>query len=239
MNTVILPVIDTEALQKKANEYAMKGAEESLKEFYTGWNSPYRKKIDEELKKHEIGTGIELPDIVALINEKLEKEVNTIANKALAKTFIPQVKRFLTRADAEIKFSDILKEYIEVHEDLDRDSCEVSIKEDSKWGWLDVHIESDKAEYSFTLHVNHESEKEKTKKYKLLGLPREVTVKNTYKDTMKLTVDGATLELPFRRDILEDRFVSYLASIVICSSLIIMDCDNFHEDMFPEKCHCH
>jgi hypothetical protein len=47
----ILPVLNTEVLQEKATEFAMKGAIESIKEFYSGYNSPFRKQIEEQLNK--------------------------------------------------------------------------------------------------------------------------------------------------------------------------------------------
>jgi hypothetical protein len=52
-------------------------------------------------------------------------------------------------------------------------------------------------------------------------------------------VDDAKIELPFTRNVLQDNFVSYLASIVLCNSKITMDCDGFEDNMFPERCHCH
>lgn len=238
-NNKLAPAIDLEILQKKANEYAMKGAEESIKEFYTGWNSPYRKALDEELKKQEIGTGLQLPDIIALINNTLSKAVDEIANTAIAKTFLPQVQRFLTRVDPEIKFSDILKEFIEEDEhDIDRDSCECSITKDAKYGWLDIEISDSKRSYKFVLHEDYEAKKEGITKYKALRLPSEF-YSERYGEKMTLSVDGVKLELPFTRDVLKDGFVTHMARLVLCDSAITMDCDGFEDDMFPERCHCH
>ena len=53
------PVLDGEELSKKVNEFAMKGALKSIEEYYTGYNSPFMKAINEELSKMKIGTGIE------------------------------------------------------------------------------------------------------------------------------------------------------------------------------------
>ncbi len=239
MNTKeLLPAIDTAILQKKANEYAMKGAEDSIKEFYTGWNSPYRKAIDEELNKLKVGTGIQLPDVVALINEALTQAVDEIANAALAKTFIPQVKRFLTRADSEIRFSDILKKFIGEGDDINPYDCDCSISKDEKFGWLTIEISDGKRSYNFTLHVDHSTEKNSPLKYLALGLPREYNTQK-YGEKITLYVDDAKIELPFTRNVLQDDFVSYLGSLVLCSSKITMDCDGFEDDMFPERCHCH
>lgn len=234
----ILPVIDTAILQEKANEYAMKGAMESMKEFYTGYNSPYRKAIDEQLKKHEIGFPLTLPDIIGVINDSLAKEVDELANAAIAKTYVPLVRQFLLRIPKEIKFSDILKEFVEIT-DKDYSSYELSIQEkDPKYGWLSVEVSCDEHSYSFTLHVDHESKKQGKEKYQLLSLPNEYTSKDIYGQKMTLSVDGAKLEMPFNRDILKDKFNLYLSRIVLSDSLITMDCQEFERDMFPERCHC-
>src|SRR6476661_4245160 len=108
MENQILPVINTEVLQQKANEYAMKGAEEALKGFYTSYNSPYKKAIEENLKNKGLDHSFNIPDIVGVLNDKFSQEIDLIANTAIAKSFVPMIKQILTREDAEVKFSDIL-----------------------------------------------------------------------------------------------------------------------------------
>ena len=234
----ILPVLDTEVLQEKATEFAMKGAVESIKEFYSGYNSPFRKQIDEQLTQTKISSGIELPDIIALINESLTKEIDLIANTAISKTFIPLVQKFLVRENKEISFSEILKEFVRVTEAKNYDDCEISIKE-SQHGWLDVELSSEEKVYSICLHQDYNSKKEEKQKYQLLSLPRDYNSKEKYGQTMKLSIDGATLEMPFTKDVLHDDFTAYIARLVIGNCLITMDCKDFDEDMFTnDECHC-
>jgi hypothetical protein len=234
---VIVPVLDMAVLQEKANEYAMKGAVESIKDYYSGYNSPFRKKIDEDLKKQEIGWALELPDILALINESLSKELEIIANTAVAHTYVPMVKSFLTRVEKEIKFSDILKEFIEAVEPEYMDDCEVSVREDSDHGWLNVSIEHEKRNYELTLHKDSGSNKNGEKKYCILGLPYN-SFSDSRKDKMTFEMEGGRLEIPFQRDVLKDKFLSYIARVIICKSSITIDTKEFDEDMFPERCHC-
>lgn len=235
---VIVPVLDMAVLQEKANEFAMKGAIESIKEYYSGYNSPFRKKIDEDLKKQEIGWVLDLPDILALINESLTKEMEIIANTAVSHTYVPMVQNLLTRVNKEIRFSEILKEFIECVEPEHMDDCEVSVRENSAHGWLDVSIEHEKRSYQLTLHQDYDSKKKGEKKYCLLGLPYN-TFSDSRKDKMTFEMDGGKLEMPFQRDVLKDKFLSYIARVIICRSVITMDTRDFYEDMFPEKCHCH
>ncbi len=237
MNEEMKPVLDMETLQAKVTEFAMKGAIESIKEFYSGYNSPFRKAIDKELSEKKISGSLELPDIIALINQSLSKEIDTIANQAVAQTFIPLVTRFLTRAEKEIKFSDILRAFIEELNIESSEDCTVSIEEDHQYHWLDVNISKEGNAYAFTMHIEHDkkAEDDKKQKYMILSLPRSEARTRT---TMTLIADNVRLELPFTRDVLSDKFTSYIATLIIARSIITMDCDDFEEDMFPEKCHC-
>lgn len=234
----ILPVLDTEALQKAANEYAMKGATESLKEFYSGYNSPYRKAIEEDLKNKGVSFNAQLPDIIAVINDSLSAQIDAIANEAIAKTYVPLVRKFLTRAEPELKLSDILKEFIEANDLKSPDECELELDKSSQYGWIDVNISFEKKTYSICLHTCHETEKLPTKKYQILSLPGSSSYNKYPSQNMVLSIDGGKLEMPFTRDILADNFISFIARLVIANTKITIDCDEFEYDMFPERCHC-
>ena len=234
----ILPVLDTAVLQEKVTEFAMKGAIESIKEFYSGYNSPFRKEIDKQLSQIQIGSGIELPDIISLINESLTKEIDLIANTAISKSFIPLVQRFLVREEKEIAFSDILREFVKSTDAEHYDDWELSIKS-SQYEWLDVELSTEDRVYSLCLHRDYESKKQGIEKYRLLSLPRDHSQNEMYGQKMRLSIDGVTLEMPFTKDILHDQFTSYIARLVVGNCLITMDRRDFTEDMFPgNECHC-
>jgi hypothetical protein len=234
----ILPVIDTEVLRKKTNEFAMKGALKEIEEFYTGYGSPYRKALQEQLKQQEIGHGLELPDIIVLINEKISKEIDVIANTAVAKTFVPMVSKLLTRVDKEVAFSDILRQFIKATDEKDPEDYYVSVDKDHQYGWLNVKITCGSKEYELTFHECHETRNEPIKKYWISRLPWKWG--DTKQPKMKLTIDNAELELPFVKDVLSDDFTAYIARLIFCDSHITMDTTYFTDDMFPQdECHCH
>lgn len=235
---VIVPVLDMKVLQEKASEYAMKGAIESIKEYYSGYSSPFRKKIDDELKKQEVGWSLDLPDILALINESLKNEMSIIANNSIAQTYIPMVQKLLTRVDKEVNFSQILKEFIECVEPEHMDDCEVTVNENASYGWLDVSIEHERRSYQLTFHKYRDVKKGEQQKYRILRLPYN-SYNDSRKDKMTFEMNGGKLDMPFERDVLSDKFLSYLASLIICGSIITMDTKDFDEGMFPEPCHCH
>ena len=243
----ITPVISLEALQQKANEYAMKGAEEALKEFYTSYNSPYKKAIEENLKNKGLDHSFNIPDIIGVLNDKFSKEVDQIANQSIAKSFIPMVKEFLTREKSEIKFSEILKGFIGItdfnRDEMDIDDYRVEKIEDLGKGYkssfFEYQITNGKRGYELRFYSNSDG-------ITIMSLPYTLNERGTYhggyesKQTMKISLDGGvTLELPFTKGILEDRFVSFIARLVIGNNKIIFDVTDFNEDMFPEdECHC-
>lgn len=233
--TQILPVLDLKTLQDKANEHAMAGAIATIKEFYTGWNSPFRKSIEESLGETRINGVLNLPDIIGLINTSMSEEIDKIANAAIAESFIPLVKTFLLGIGKELKFSDILKEFIDLNYSSDYGDFNCYIEEQTVYEWLTVKISGDKKEYNITLHKDSDSKKQGLKKYHILSLPYN---QKTYNQTMKLKIENASLELPFTRDILQDRFVCYIGRIVMAGSIITMDVDGFESEMFPERCRC-
>lgn len=242
---IILPVLNTEKLQTKANEYAMRGAEDAIKEFYTGYDSPYKKAINEKLKGKGVDSAIEIPDIIGILNESISKEIDTIANTAIAKTFVPIVKEFLTRAESELKFSTVLEQFIEATKyeydtDLSMEDYKVEIEE-QKESFLYIQITNSQTSYRLGLYLKS-AKGVSPKVYEVFTLPTQKNKESSYytsfSDTMKLSIDNATLEMPFCKGVLEDKFISYIAKLVIANTKITFDTDDFNEDMFPERCHC-
>jgi hypothetical protein len=240
----ILPVLDNKVLQEKANEFAMKGAIDTIKEYYTGYNSPFKEAFDSHLKGKDIHFGFEIPDIISRMNEALMQQADLIANHAIAQTLIPQFKELLTRAEATMNFSDILKTFIDVNYGVKYDDCSVEItnprdyhEKPDIYDWLNVQIASDERTYRFTLHKHDKKESGKNAKYTLLSLP---SFDKNSTQTMTLYLDDikGSVEMPFVPNVLSDRFVSFMARLVMSSTIITLDTQEFDENMFPERCHC-
>ncbi len=247
MSENILPVINTEVLQQKANEYAMKGAEDALKDFYTSYDSPYKKAIKANLENKGLDYSFSIPDIIGVLNDKFSEEVDQIANQAIAKSFLPIVKEFLTRETPEVKFSYILKKFIEAtnfeYNDLDIEDYRVEkIEEERRDSSFFTYTISNGAKgYELRFYKNSKDRNE------IMALPYMLSENGRFQtgyksqQTMKISLEeGATLELPFTKSILEDPFTSFIARLVIGNNNIIFDVDYFDEDMFPRNdCHCH
>ena len=245
----LTPVLDLELLQEKANQAAQKGAVEAIEKFYSGYDSPYKKAIEENLISKGVDSNFDIPDIIVVLNEKLSSEIDAIANTAIAKTFIPLVKDFLIRESSNIKFSDILEKFIEFtdfdhHENEMSDYEVVKIEEDRSKSLQDSFpvYQISNGKIGFELRFYNDSKGKIT----LMSLPYTLEDNGKYrrqyetKETLKISLDGgASLELPFKRGILENEFIRYCARLVIGNSNIEFDCAEFSEEMFPEReCHC-
>lgn len=242
----ILPVLDTVVLQEKANEYAMKGALDAIKEYYTGYNSPYKKALEEKLINKGVDNVIDVPDIIGILNQSITSEIDMIANNAVSKSFVPLVKKFLTRANAEIKLSDILKEFInysgyEYDNELHPDDFYLEVKkDDGSFTYLVINNAKEK----FELHFYLKSKKDELPKvYEIYTLPQVLDSSSRYSgltsQKMIVKLDGVSLELPFMPNVLSNEFMSYIARLVIANTKITFDIDNFDEDLFPERNECH
>lgn len=243
METNVIPVLNLEELQAKANEAAQKGALDAITEFYTSYNSPYKKAIEENLKNKGLDHSINIPDIIGILNQSISQEIDLIASTAISKTFVPLVKKFLTREDAEVNFSDILKKFIEItdyqnNEDLHYYEYIVERKDSSTRGFFNYRIFNNNLAYE--LHFF-----EYNNTTTIISLPNKKDESRRYysgyesKQTMKIYLDGgASLELPFTKGILEDEFVSYIARLVIGNTNIIFDVKEFDYDMFPDRDEC-
>lgn len=83
-------------------------------------------------------------------------------------------------------------------------------------------------------HTQHQIEDNKEK----IKLQLSESHKYDYKETMELSLERATLKLPFRRDALENKFTAFMARLIIGDCQITMNVDDFEDDMFEDDCHC-
>jgi hypothetical protein len=228
----VIPVLDTEQIQKAANEAATKAQIKAIDDFYNSYDSPYKKAITEELKKQDLGR-LELPKIMGLINEGLNQKMTEIANEAVAKSFIPLIEMFFIKAEKEVNFSDILKKIISVHSIQNDSDVNCQVIRHDKYDWLEIKISLKSNAltyeknylYQFTLHTVHKKEC----KYQFLSLPNN---SSTFPRMMKVSRDGVTFEIPFTPNVLQDQFIAFVAQMLMAKSEITMDVEDFEYEMF-------
>lgn len=227
-NKIVEPVLDMNEIQKKANEFALKGAIECLKDYYTGYNSPFKKAIEEHLDKSRTSFCFTMPEIMGVINESLSSQIDIIANEAIAKSYVPLVRKFLTRGEEIVRVSDIVSAFKKQHE-YDDDPIEIDLSEDKGYGWYRMKLECGDEKCNITLHEDSKNEKGQ-QFYSMLGLPYEHK-RGSYDRNMKNTLDeGASMEIPFTCGILHNDFLTYVANLVMFKTKIVIDKTYFDDE---------
>lgn len=239
MGNLKTPEINIEEIQEAANAAAKKAYLNAIADYYTSYSSPYKKLIEAELEKQKFKYNMELPNIMAEINESLSNEVDSIANQAIATSFIPMISKALIGLDKEMKLSELLKMIIEELEP-DSDNYEefhFSYKEEREYGWIECELTTHLNNYAFTLHTLSRS-KQQEGKYQLLSMPYN-KYKKGYNSNMTIYKDDIKIEMPFTPGILEDEVLNIFFKMMLSNTIIELDCEGFDDDMFPEDEHCH
>lgn len=233
--------IDTERLQKAANEAAMKWALQTIEDYYTGHNSPYKQELTKQLNAKAFDCNLELPDVIALINGGITREIDVIANTAIAKTFLPLAQKLLTRAEKEANFSELLEAFVEATNwdcnEYEQYQYQCEINQEARLDTFKrVKVSVSDIVYEFSLYEVRETRElpDEEKKYTIVALPYRST-HNMYEKKMKISLDGgATLELPFTTEILHDQFLSQMARYIMANTVITIDRTNFKDEWFDE-----
>lgn len=247
MESLKQPTIDIKKIQETANAAAEKAYLKEVEEYYTSYNSPYRKLIKQELEKQEFQWSMSLPKIMTKINESLEKEIDIIANNAILNSYIPMVSDTLIGLPKELKISFFLKEIIkELEPESDQfDEFNISIVKDDQYDWLNCELSTPDNYYEFVLHTvkDYNADKNKIEEkqtYQVLSFPTSKQVGKKYNSSnMIIYKDDIKIEMPFTPNILQDKVLKLFFKMMLNNSNIEIDTKEFTEDMFPEQEHCH
>ena len=95
---------------------------------------------------------MELPNIMSKLNEALVKEIDTIANNAIANSYIPMISNSLVGLDKDITLSFLLKEIInELNPDRDvYDEFSFEYEKHDSYDWLSCVLYTPENNYEFT-----------------------------------------------------------------------------------------
>lgn len=242
--TMIVPSIDMSKVQEYANQYAMEGMRKALSDFYTGYDSPFKKAVLEHFKDQVPSFDLDLPRIMVLLNEALSSMCDQIVNQAIATSYIPLVNDFLTQTPKEIRVSDIVKKFVKYYQEdrsWDSNNFTANIQKDDKFDWYTLYLESaeDEVKLHITLHNTSTVNENGIRLYKILSVPYEERYGDKF-GHMKCTVtteDGknATLEMPYGHGVLCDGFLRYIARLVMFQTNIVLDTFDFEYIVCPDS----
>ena len=235
--------LDEQKLQEMAQQYAMQGAEKAIKDFYTGYDSPFMNAIQRELKeKMETNLFFELSQMTAAINKAMNDKVSEMANTVVANTFLPMLNRMfsqekktvVTTQDLYEHFGDALKE--ELYDEFDPELMELEVKNHdgiiSDFQDLRFRYDCDtKFELSLMSNDDPKTDEHGNTLYKITSLPscsQYYSDHNPRERQMRIRLkEGATLEMPFTPDVLRDEFMRYVAGLLLCNTLVTVK--SYHE----------
>lgn len=224
----LTPAIDMAKIMEAANEYAMQGAKAALKDYYTGYNSPYIKAIREHLENEVPSFNLDLTGIMASLNEALVTIIDQVVNEAVAKSYIPLVRQLLTRSQQQVKVSDIVSKFIDTYQYLtewDRDNYMAILHKDENYGWYKLLLSSEEDAVKFNITLHQISVEDK--RYCVLDIPcdeelgdRAGRIKYTF------TCDDGRevkMDMPYGYGILKNDFIRYIANLVTFQVPVVID----------------
>lgn len=236
--------LDDKKLQEMAEQYAMKGAEQAIKDFYTGYQSPFMEEVQRQLKERlETNLFFELPTMTAAINQALNDKISEMANTVVASTFIPMINRMftgerkavVTTQDLFEHFGDAMKEDLDDEFDAELLELQVGKSNGTVYEHRDLYFcyDNDK-KYELSLMSSSREPKADDKGniyYIITSLPGCGQYRlDTYPRERQMRIrlnEGATLEMPFTPDVLRDEFMRFVANLLICNSKVVIS--RYHE----------
>lgn len=98
---ITAPVLDKNIIRKAAQEAATKAAVSEIKDYYYGFDSPYRKQLREYLQKNAPSARLELPEFAELLSKSLSAEIENIVNKKCVESIAQEIRRAFSHLKEE------------------------------------------------------------------------------------------------------------------------------------------
>lgn len=236
-NGIVAPVLDIEKLQQVANEAAMHTAIKEIEDYYNGYNSPFRKQVQEYLKQNVPSPEIEIPNIVEEVQKSIVGEVEKIAKELSIKNCISTLRKGITHLpledDGSIKLS---KVFDEMERDIDIENgewIEADVKEDgfftSKWLKVILTIKKENCEekiLEFILHDNNNDDKHPNTKI-VLSMPYHMNKWENAKIKIKDN-EGLEIEMPMFHGLANDPVLLTIAKLVMYRTPVVVDTRYYH-----------
>lgn len=236
-NGIVTPVLDVVKLQEVANEAAMHAATKEIEDYYNGYNSPFRKQVQEYLKQNVPSPKIEIPNIVEEVQKSLVGEVEKIAKELSIKNCIGALRKGITHLpledDGSIKLSRVFDEMEKEIDIKNGEWIEAEVKEDgfatAKWLKVILTIKKEDCEekrLEFTLYDNDfDDEHPNTKK--VLSMPYHIDRWQNAKIKIK-DGEGLEIEMPMFHGLADNPILLTIAKLVMYRTPVVVDKRYYH-----------
>ena len=234
---ITAPVLDMNVIQKAAQDAAMKAALEEVKDYYLGYNSPYRKQLKEYMAKNAPSTRLELPEFSELLSKSLHAEIENIVNKKCVESFAQEIRRAFSHlkeeSDGTILLSTLAEDMMS-HIDFDDsdydNSFELEVR-DGSFNMKDVYVtiseDDEEKTYRFTLMSNSSDGT-----YRVLAMPYTSDDNDLYTADKKITLktENCTVSFPMFSGVSNDHTLLVLARCIMFDAHIRIDQDYISKD---------
>ncbi len=226
------PILDLEAIQKAANEAATKAAINAINSYYNSYDSPYKKQVEEYLKKNCIFREIPLPNFVEMIQKNLIEEINKTAEVIAIGDCVKSVRQGLTiqyglQPDGTMTTStlfSILADDIDVENDPEA-SIEIEVSKNQKYDWEEINVlikkDDEEKDFNITLFEN----RDKPGTYHVASMP--YSSKNWLRTAKVKYDDGMTIEIPIMQGVLNNSVLLTIAKLLLNKTPIIINTRDF------------
>ena len=225
---ITAPVLDMNVIQKAAQDAAMKAALEEVKDYYLGYNSPYRKQLKEYMAKNAPSTCLELPEFSELLSKSLTAEIENIVNKKCVESFAQELRKGFTHlkeeGDGTILLTNLAEDMM-THIDFDDseydNSFELEVRDGSYSYLKDVYVtineDDEEKKYKFTLMSNGSDGT-----YRVLSMPYTSNDNDLYTANKKITLETEkyTISFPMFSGVSNDHTLLVLARCIMFDACI-------------------
>jgi len=239
ISKILESYLSSPEFQTFISEEVKKGVKKSVEDYFTSYNSDFRRQFEKALSSVAMPTELKLPDIVAKMNEALNEKSTKIANTAVAKTYIPLYTEMLLDIEQEITMSKVLKKIIDACGATRSDSYDYSLNlqtddDDRSRYYLYWRgtLQANGCNYEISFSQNRDKDY-----FEVNHLPRYAKKPHRYIDQMTVNLkNGTSLQMPFTPNVLEDPVMRVFANLILNDCHIHLDVDDFDDDMFECAC---
>lgn len=215
--------IPEEKIREMAEKYAIEGAEKAIREYYTGYQSPYVKRMTAYIESLHLEPHFDLPDLTAAINKAISHRVSEMANDVITHTYLPRLNRILSGyPDNTVETQQLWQRFCDYTKDVegddfDEDALQIKVERES-YGFVYVHLYYDERERIKVTLMRQGQDQDGHPLYVITGLPGsniwESRVENCRYMRIR-TDDGKTFETPVMDDVLSNDVLSWLCTIML------------------------
>lgn len=228
------PTIDMAKIQQAANDAASKAIIDEVTSYYTGYSSPFRKKIREYIENNAPSVNFQLPNFAEALENSVKKEIESIANAAGIRQTCKAIREGFVHLkhedDGTVLLSTIFEEFAYYLDDNSGSQIDLTIREgngyfsNDKYGKLTVHnVNSigDEKDFQFDIWFN----KQDDGLYKIISMPYASKEEDgVYRTKLKIkTKDGLTVEMPSYSGISDNHILLVIAKCIMFNIKIKID----------------